>query len=148
VAIIERLIDELVVILGAGQPLNRDAVERSIGMLRSAAAERPADVLTMNIISNRGRTIRPKTLHQKHYVDAIDTHTIVFGIATAGTGKTYHARAMAVAAQQAKQVTRIIMTRPAVEAGQLLGFLPGTLIEKIAPYLRPLYDSLHDMLDP
>ncbi|HLS45309.1 MAG TPA: PhoH family protein [Ornithinicoccus sp.] len=148
VAIIERLIDELVVILGAGQPLNRDAVERSIGMLRSAAAERPADVLTMNIISNRGRTIRPKTLHQKHYVDAIDTHTIVFGIGPAGTGKTYLAMAKAVAALQAKQVNRIILTRPAVEAGERLGFLPGTLNEKIDPYLRPLYDALHDMLDP
>ncbi|WP_109473517.1 PhoH family protein [Ornithinimicrobium cavernae] len=148
VAIIERLIDELVVIVAAGQPLNRDAVERSIGMLRSASAERPADVLTMNIISNRGRTIRPKTLHQKHYVDAIDKHTIVFGIGPAGTGKTYLAMAKAVAALQAKQVNRIILTRPAVEAGERLGFLPGTLNDKIDPYLRPLYDALHDMVDP
>ncbi|WP_114906067.1 PhoH family protein [Ornithinimicrobium murale] len=148
VAIIERLIDELVVIATAGQPLNRDAVERSIGMLRSASAERPADVLTMNIISNRGRTIRPKTLHQKHYVDAIDQHTVVFGIGPAGTGKTYLAMAKAVAALQAKQVNRIILTRPAVEAGERLGFLPGTLNDKIDPYLRPLYDALHDMVDP
>lgn len=148
IAIIERLIDELVVIVAAGQPLNRDAVERSIGMLRNASAERPADVLTMNIISNRGRTIRPKTLHQKHYVDAIDKHTIVFGIGPAGTGKTYLAMAKAVAALQAKQVNRIILTRPAVEAGERLGFLPGTLNDKIDPYLRPLYDALHDMVDP
>ncbi len=148
VAIIERLLDELIVIVAAGQPLNRDAVERAIGMLRSASAERPADVLTMNIISNRGRTIRPKTLHQKHYVDAIDKHTIVFGIGPAGTGKTYLAMAKAVAALQAKQVNRIILTRPAVEAGERLGFLPGTLNDKIDPYLRPLYDALHDMVDP
>ena len=148
IAIIERLLDELIVIAAAGQPLNRDAVERSISMLRNASADRPADVLTMNIISNRGRTIRPKTLHQKHYVDAIDSHTIVFGIGPAGTGKTYLAMAKAVAALQARQVNRIILTRPAVEAGERLGFLPGTLNDKIDPYLRPLYDALHDMVDP
>ncbi len=148
VALVERLVDELLVVVGAGQPLNRDAVERSISMLRSATAERPADVLTMNIVSNRGRTIRPKTLNQKHYVDAIDRHTIVFGIGPAGTGKTYLAMAKAVAALQAKAVNRIILTRPAVEAGERLGFLPGTLNDKIDPYLRPLYDALHDMVDP
>ncbi len=148
VALVERLLDELLVVIDAGQPLNRDAVERSIGMLRAQTAERPADVLTMNIVSNRGRTIRPKTLNQKRYVDAIDTHTIVFGIGPAGTGKTYLAMAKAVAALQAKQVNRIILTRPAVEAGERLGFLPGTLNDKIDPYLRPLYDALHDMVDP
>jgi phosphate starvation-inducible PhoH-like protein len=148
VALVERLIDELLVIIGAGQPLNRDAVERSIAMLRNQTLERPADVLTMNIVSNRGRTIRPKTLNQKRYVDAIDQHTVVFGIGPAGTGKTYLAMAKAVAALQAKQVTRIILTRPAVEAGERLGFLPGTLNDKIDPYLRPLYDALHDMVDP
>jgi phosphate starvation-inducible PhoH-like protein len=148
VALVERTIDELLVVIAAGQPLNRDAVERSIGMLRARTAERPADVLTMNIVSNRGRTIRPKTLNQKRYVDAIDRHTIVFGIGPAGTGKTYLAMAKAVAALQAKQVNRIILTRPAVEAGERLGFLPGTLNDKIDPYLRPLYDALHDMLDP
>ena len=147
-AVLERLVDELLIIVDAGQPLNRDAVERSIAMLRSATSERPADVLTMNIISNRGRSIRPKTLNQKHYVDAIDRHTIVFGIGPAGTGKTYLAMAKAVAALQAKQVNRIILTRPAVEAGERLGFLPGSLNEKIDPYLRPLYDALHDMVDP
>src|SRR6478672_4734771 len=148
VALVERLIDELLVVIGAGHPLNRDAVERSIGMLRAQTTERPADVLTMNIVSNRGRTIRPKTLNQKRYVDAIDEHTIVFGIGPAGTGKTYLAMAKAVAALQAKQVNRIILTRPAVEAGERLGFLPGTLNDKIDPYLRPLYDALHDMMDP
>ena len=148
VALVERLIDELLVVIDAGHPLNRDAVERSIGMLRAQTVERPADVLTMNIVSNRGRTIRPKTLNQKRYVDAIDKHTIVFGIGPAGTGKTYLAMAKAVAALQAKQVNRIILTRPAVEAGERLGFLPGTLNDKIDPYLRPLYDALHDMIDP
>ena len=148
VALVERLIDELLDVIDAGQPLNRDAVERSIQMLRAQTVERPADVLTMNIVSNRGRTIRPKTLGQKRYVDAIDTNTIVFGIGPAGTGKTYLAMAKAVAALQAKQVNRIILTRPAVEAGERLGFLPGTLNDKIDPYLRPLYDALHDMVDP
>ena len=105
-------------------------------------------MLTLNILSRRGRTIRPKTLNQKRYVDAIDKHTIVFGIGPAGTGKTYLAMAKAVQALQAKQVNRIILTRPAVEAGERLGFLPGTLYEKIDPYLRPLYDALHDMIDP
>jgi phosphate starvation-inducible protein PhoH and related proteins len=148
VALVERLVDELLEIIDAGQPLNRDAVERSIGMLRAQTSERPADVLTMNIVSSRGRTIRPKTLGQKRYVDAMDVHTIVFGIGPAGTGKTYLAMAKAVAALQAKQVNRIILTRPAVEAGERLGFLPGTLNDKIDPYLRPLYDALHDMVDP
>ncbi len=148
VALVERLIDELLDVIDAGQPLNADSVERSIQMLRAQTVERPADVLTMNIVSNRGRTIRPKTLGQKRYVDAIESHTIVFGIGPAGTGKTYLAMAKAVAALQAKQVNRIILTRPAVEAGERLGFLPGTLNDKIDPYLRPLYDALHDMVDP
>ncbi|MGZ4650441.1 MAG: PhoH family protein, partial [Kineosporiaceae bacterium] len=118
------------------------------GMLRSGGSERPADVLSLDILSRRGRTIRPKTLNQKRYVDAIDAHTIVFGIGPAGTGKTYLAMAKAVQALQTKQVNRIILTRPAVEAGERLGYLPGTLSEKIDPYLRPLYDALHDMVDP
>lgn len=146
--LIDELLDELLTIIETGQPLNRDAVERSIAMLRSQTKERPADVLTMNIVSSRGRTIRPKTLGQKRYVDAIDAHTIVFGIGPAGTGKTYLAMAKAVASLQAKQVNRIILTRPAVEAGERLGFLPGTLNDKIDPYLRPLYDALHDMISP
>ncbi|MGB6051993.1 MAG: PhoH family protein, partial [Rhodococcus sp. (in: high G+C Gram-positive bacteria)] len=110
-------------------------------------SESPAEVLSLDILSRRGKTIRPKTLNQKRYVDAIDTNTIVFGIGPAGTGKTYLAMAKAVQALQAKQVSRIILTRPAVEAGERLGFLPGTLHEKIDPYLRPLHDALHDMMD-
>ncbi|MBP8880068.1 MAG: PhoH family protein [Dermatophilaceae bacterium] len=148
VALVERLLDELLMVVETGQTLTPDAVERSISMLRTQTAERPAEVLTLNIISNRGRTIRPKTVGQKRYVDAIDSHTVVFGIGPAGTGKTYLAMAKAVAALQAKRVNRIILTRPAVEAGERLGFLPGTLNDKIDPYLRPLYDALHDMVDP
>jgi phosphate starvation-inducible PhoH-like protein len=117
-------------------------------MLAQDPIEHPAEVLSLNIVSNRGRTIRPKTANQKHYVDAIDENTITFGIGPAGTGKTYLAMAKAVAALQAKKVNRIILTRPAVEAGEKLGFLPGTLTEKIDPYLRPLFDALHDMIDP
>ncbi|MEQ4205696.1 PhoH family protein [Actinopolymorpha sp. B17G11] len=146
--LVEQLFDELVAVVRSGHGLTSDAVERSIAMLRARESERPADVLTLNILSNRGKTIRPKTLGQKHYVDAIDEHTVVFSVGPAGTGKTYLAMAKAVQALQAKQVNRIILTRPAVEAGERLGFLPGTLSEKIDPYLRPLYDALHDMIDP
>jgi len=148
VALMERLLDELVALLRTGQGISTETVERVIGMLRAETSERPADVLSLNILSNRGRTIRPKTLNQKRYVDSIDKHTITFGIGPAGTGKTYLAMAKAVQALQAKEATRIILTRPAVEAGERLGYLPGTLSEKIDPYLRPLYDALHDMLDP
>jgi phosphate starvation-inducible PhoH-like protein len=142
------LFDELTKLLAGGTELTPDAVERTIGMLQRKSPARPADVLTLDILSARGRTIRPKTLNQKRYVDAIDKHTIVFAIGPAGTGKTYLAMAKAVKALQSREVTRIILTRPAVEAGERLGFLPGTLYEKIDPYLRPLYDALHDMLDP
>ena len=152
VGLVERLFEEMLLMLRTGAPLTEDGVERSIQMLRSGEADvdgqRPAEVLTQNILSNRGRTIRPKTLNQKNYVDAIDGNTIVFGIGPAGSGKTYLAMAKAVQALQSKQVNRIILTRPAVEAGEKLGFLPGTLYEKIDPYLRPLYDALHDMIDP
>ena len=141
------LFEQLLELLDKGQSLTTDAVERSLSMLQQSEGK-PAEVLTLNILSNRGRTIRPKTVNQKRYVEAIDAHTIVFGIGPAGTGKTYLAMAKAVQALQAKQVNRIILTRPAVEAGERLGFLPGTLFEKIDPYLRPLYDALHDMLDP
>ena len=147
-ALAVRLFEELISLLERGQQLSGDAVERSLAMLQTGGTDRPAEVLTLNILSNRGRTIRPKTVNQKRYVEAIDRHTIVFGIGPAGTGKTYLAIAKAVQALQAKQVNRIILTRPAVEAGERLGFLPGTLFEKIDPYLRPLYDALHDMLDP
>jgi phosphate starvation-inducible PhoH-like protein len=146
IAIIDTLVAEMLAMLRTGQALNAESVERSISMLRSGT--RPTEVLTANILSNRGRTIRPKTLNQKRYVDAIDKNTVVFGIGPAGTGKTYLAVAKAVQALQAKQINRIVLTRPAVEAGERLGFLPGTLSEKIDPYLRPLYDALHDMIDP
>jgi phosphate starvation-inducible PhoH-like protein len=147
-AMAERIFAELIELIEKGETLTADAVRRTVGMLEEGTAERPAEVLTLNILSRRGRTIRPKTLGQKRYVDSIDQHTIVFGIGPAGTGKTYLAMAKAVQALQAKQVNRIILTRPAVEAGERLGFLPGTLYEKIDPYLRPLYDALHDMIDP
>jgi len=148
VALADRVIGEMLAVLRTGQGLTPEGVERTVAMLRDDSGVRPADVLTANILSNRGRTIRPKTLNQKRYVDAIDEHTIVFGIGPAGTGKTYLAVAKGVQALQSKKVSRIILTRPAVEAGERLGFLPGTLSEKIDPYLRPLYDALHDMVDP
>ena len=142
------LFEQLLAVLAAGEQLNVDVVERSLALVRQADGSAPAEVLSLSILSGRGRTIRPKTVNQKRYVEAIDEHTIVFGIGPAGTGKTYLAMAKAVQALQAKQVNRIILTRPAVEAGERLGFLPGTLYDKIDPYLRPLYDALHDMLDP
>ena len=148
VALAERAISELIEVVASGQTLTSDAVRHSVAMLTGTVEESPAEVLTLDILSRRGKTIRPKTLNQKRYVDAIDAHTIVFGIGPAGTGKTYLAMAKAVNALQTKQVNRIILTRPAVEAGERLGFLPGTLSEKIDPYLRPLYDALHDMMDP
>ncbi len=157
VAFAERAFGELVTLARRSQQLGPDAVRTTLAMLTQGdqenqenpgESESPAEVLSLDILSRRGRTIRPKTLNQKRYVDAIDHYTIVFGIGPAGTGKTYLAMAKAVQALQAKQVNRIILTRPAVEAGERLGFLPGTLYEKINPYLRPLYDALHDMLDP
>jgi phosphate starvation-inducible PhoH-like protein len=148
VAIAEQLFNELLMVLRSGHAVTPDAVERSVALLRSNNAVTPSQLLTAGILSSRGRSIRPKTLGQKEYVDAIDKNTIVFGIGPAGTGKTYLAVAKAVQALQNKAVNRIILTRPAVEAGERLGFLPGTLSEKIDPYLRPLYDALHDMIDP
>ena len=146
---------ELRAFLGAGVPLDSEVARESMRMLVGAASaptdppqERPAGVLSRSILSTRGRTIRPKTRGQADYVQAIDSHTITFGIGPAGTGKTYLAMAQAVAALQGKRVNRIVLTRPAVEAGERLGFLPGSLSEKIDPYLRPLYDALHDMVDP
>ena len=144
---LENLFGELLVVIRSGNTLTVDAVNRSIAMLESKPIDHPAEVLSLNIVSNRGRTIRPKTANQKRYVDAIEENTVTFGIGPAGTGKTYLAMAKAVSALQAKQVNRIILTRPAVEAGEHLGFLPGTLNEKIDPYLRPLFDALHDMID-
>jgi phosphate starvation-inducible PhoH-like protein len=156
-------IEELRSLLAAGVPLTPDLARESIRMAlgaRSAAVAalsggatakpppRSVAILSRSILSSRGRTIRPKTEGQAAYVQEIESHTVTFGIGPAGTGKTYLAMAQAVAALQAKKVARIILTRPAVEAGERLGFLPGTLSEKIDPYLRPLYDALHDMIDP
>lgn len=148
VALAERVVAELIAVASSGQAVTAEAVRHSVAILTGTEDESPAEILTLDILSRRGKTIRPKTLNQKRYVDAIDAHTIVFGIGPAGTGKTYLAMAKAVSALQTKQVNRIILTRPAVEAGERLGFLPGTLSEKIDPYLRPLYDALHDMMDP
>jgi phosphate starvation-inducible protein PhoH and related proteins len=147
VAAAKQLVEEMIELIRAGQDLLPQDLTRSARMIHDGAA-RPADVLSQSIISSRGKTIRPKTLGQKTYVDAIDNNTIVFGIGPAGTGKTYLAMAKAVQALQRKEISRIILTRPAVEAGEKLGFLPGTLNDKIDPYLRPLFDALHDMLDP
>ena len=144
---LEGLLTELLVLLRAGQSLTEELVERSIGMIKHDPVEHPAEVLSLNILSNRGKSIRPKTANQKRYVEAIDENTIIFGLGPAGTGKTYLAMAKAIQSLQAKEVNRIILTRPAVEAGERLGFLPGTLQEKIDPYLRPLFDALHDMID-
>ena len=140
------ILTEMITILRTGQGLSGETVERIVAMADDPHAA-ASEILTQNIVSSRGRTVRPKTLNQKRYVDAIDQHTVVFGIGPAGTGKTYLAMAKAVQALQAKEVSRIILTRPAIEAGERLGFLPGTLNDKIDPYVRPLYDALHDMVD-
>ena len=145
---VEKLFSELLVVIRSGQIVTTDAITRSIAMLSQEPQDHPAEVLSLNIVSNRGRTIRPKTANQKRYVEAIEENTITFGIGPAGTGKTYLAMAKAVSALQNKKVNRIVLTRPAVEAGEHLGFLPGTLSDKIDPYLRPLFDALHDMIDP
>ena len=140
------LLSELIDVARTGTPLTADAVERAVGLLETST--RPTEVLTDDILTSHGRTIRPKSLGQKTYTDAIEESTITFGIGPAGTGKTYLAMAKAVDALTRERVNRIILTRPAVEAGENLGFLPGSLTDKIDPYLRPLYDALHDMLEP
>jgi phosphate starvation-inducible PhoH-like protein len=142
-----RLVEELIQMVKNGTDLGPVDVTSSARILDSGAGS-PADVLSQAILTSRGKSIRPKTLGQKQYVDAIDQNTIVFGIGPAGTGKTYLAMAKAVQALQRKEVTRIILSRPAIEAGERLGFLPGTLTDKIDPYLRPLYDALNEMMDP
>ncbi len=139
------LIEDLIELIAGGHELAPAEVKRGAKMM--ADQTRPTDVLSQSILSSRGKSVRPKTIGQKKYVDAIDQHTIVFGIGPAGTGKTYLAMAKAVQALQRKEVSRIILTRPAVEAGERLGFLPGGLNEKIDPYLRPLFDALHEMLE-
>lgn len=144
--LISRLFEELVLLLSRGEPVDETVVKRSVAMVR--ADEKPSSVLTDEILrGSKGRTIRPKTAGQKRYIDAIRNNVITFGIGPAGTGKSWLAVAMAVHALQTKSVQRIILTRPAVEAGERLGFLPGDLMAKIDPYLRPLYDALHDMVD-
>jgi phosphate starvation-inducible PhoH-like protein len=140
-----RLFEELVLLLEAGHTLDREGVGRTIEMLK--ADERPSDVLNTAVLRGR-KTVRPKTAGQKRYVDAIREQVITFGIGPAGTGKSYLAVALAIQALQAKQVNRIVLTRPAVEAGERLGFLPGDVIAKVDPYLRPLYDALYDMVEP
>jgi phosphate starvation-inducible PhoH-like protein len=140
-----RLIEELRLLLEQGQSVDPSMVHRTIDMVR--ADERPSEVLTAEVLrSARGRSVRPKTSGQKRYADAIQSHTITFGVGPAGTGKSYLAVALAVQALQAKTVDRIILTRPAVEAVERLGFLPGDLMAKVDPYLRPLYDALYDMM--
>ncbi|MDA9116702.1 PhoH family protein [Pontimonas sp.] len=141
------LLEDLRDLAGKGVAIVSSDVARTVDIQATTGA-RAAGMLSTPIVSSRGHSIRPKTVGQKNYVDAIDDHTIVFGIGPAGTGKTYLAMAKAVAALEAKQVDRIILTRPAVEAGERLGFLPGTLTDKIDPYLRPLFDALHEMMDP
>ena len=143
-----RVVSDLLRQARRGVEITPASVRRSVEILADSGPLTPEEVLGTDVLSRRGGMIRPKTLGQKRYVDAIDDHTIVFGLGPAGTGKTYLAMAKAVAALRAKEVSRIILTRPAVEAGERLGYLPGTLHEKIDPYLRPLYDSLHDMMDP
>jgi phosphate starvation-inducible protein PhoH and related proteins len=140
-----RLFEEMVALLEAGHVLDRDGVGRSIQMLK--ADQRPSEVLSTEVLRGR-KPVRPKTSGQKRYIDAVLAHTVTFGIGPAGTGKSYLAVALAVQALQAKQVNRIILTRPAVEAGERLGFLPGDILAKVDPYLRPLYDALYDMLEP
>ncbi|MTV26318.1 phosphate starvation-inducible protein PhoH [Nitriliruptoraceae bacterium ZYF776] len=144
---VARLFEELVLLLDRGQLLDKGMVKQTIRMIRADEDERPSEVLSEALITHRGRTIRPKTLGQKRYLDALKANTVTFGIGPAGTGKTYLAMGAAVQALRGKQVNRLILTRPAVEAGERLGFLPGTLHEKIDPYLKPLWDALHDMME-
>ncbi|MBO0729512.1 MAG: PhoH family protein [Acidimicrobiaceae bacterium] len=140
-----RLVDELRLLLEQGQAVDPQVVNRTVDMVR--ADERPSEVLTEEVLrSARGRSVRPKTSGQKRYTDAIRDNVVTFAIGPAGTGKSYLAVALAVQALRAKAVDRIILTRPAVEAGERLGFLPGDLMAKVDPYLRPLYDALYDML--
>jgi len=147
VAASRELIEELILMVRDGVDLGPTEVTQSARILEQKSGK-PAELLSQAILNARGKSIRPKTLGQKEYVDSIDDHTIVFGIGPAGTGKTYLAMAKAVQALQRKEVERIILTRPAVEAGERLGFLPGSLTDKIDPYLRPLYDALNEMMDP
>ncbi|WP_315580649.1 PhoH family protein [uncultured Actinomyces sp.] len=140
-----QLVEELIELARDGHSLDADGVEQAIALLMASSStdERPQEILR-----SRGRSIRPQSAGQKAYVEAIQRSTVVFGLGPAGTGKTYLAMAQAVSSLLSGQVRRIVLTRPAVEAGENLGFLPGTLTDKIDPYLRPLYDALGDMMDP
>jgi phosphate starvation-inducible PhoH-like protein len=144
---VARLFEELLRLLDRGTTLTPELVTRSIEMINEGASVRPSDVFDDPVLTTRGKSIKPRTLGQKRYVDAIRRQTVVFGIGPAGTGKTYLAMAVAVQALLDREINRIILTRPAVEAGEKLGFLPGTLSEKIDPYVRPLYDALYEMID-
>ncbi|MDP9801729.1 phosphate starvation-inducible PhoH-like protein [Arcanobacterium wilhelmae] len=147
VAIAGRLVRELISVVVGGEHLTTDAVERAISITKSGLAK-PTALMKADIVTAHGKTIRPKTLGQKSYVEAIDANAVTFGIGPAGTGKTYLAVAKAVVALMNKDVKRIVLSRPVVEAGESLGYLPGSLNDKIDPYMRPLYDALYDMLDP
>jgi phosphate starvation-inducible protein PhoH and related proteins len=144
---VAQLFEELVILLQRGHTIDRSLIRQTIRMVKSDDEARPSVVLSDALLTHRGRTIRPKSLGQKQYLDAIRENTVTFGIGPAGTGKTYLAMGAAVQALRDKQVNRLILTRPAVEAGERLGFLPGTLHEKIDPYLKPLWDALHDMME-
>ncbi|MEX2538247.1 MAG: PhoH family protein [Actinomycetota bacterium] len=140
--------EELLALLRQGHVLDAESVDRAVEMVKADNGPRPSEVMSDTILTTRGRPIRPKTAGQKRYVDATRKNTLVFAIGPAGTGKTYLAVAMAVKALREKQISRIILTRPAVEAGERLGFLPGDVAEKVNPYLKPLYDALYEMLEP
>jgi phosphate starvation-inducible PhoH-like protein len=146
---VTKLFNELITLLDQGHVLTTEAVGQSIDMMKSDEPERPSEVLSDTVVvTHTGKPIRPKTVGQKGYVDAIRKSTIVFSVGPAGTGKTYLAVAMAIRALKEGEVSRIVLTRPAIEAGERLGFLPGDIAAKIDPYLRPLYDALYEMLEP
>ncbi|MFZ5471098.1 MAG: PhoH family protein [Myxococcota bacterium] len=146
VALGARLLLQLAELLRAGRSVYREDVEQAIKVMSHGEADFK-DIFAGPVLARGGRAVTPKSLAQKRYVEAIRQHDIVFGTGPAGTGKTYLAMAMAVAWLQERKVKRIVLARPAVEAGEKLGFLPGDLAEKVNPYLRPLYDALHDMMD-
>lgn len=141
------VIEELVELIAAGHVVDAETVA-SVGVMAADDKGRPSEILGDVVWEHRGRKIVPKTINQKNYIDAMRHHSITFAIGPAGTGKTYLALALAVSELLTKKVNRIILTRPAVEAGEKIGFLPGTMLEKVDPYLRPLFDALYDMVEP
>ena len=145
---LERTVRQLSALVGDGYRLSPDDVRQASRLVMQDASVRLRDYFVKTTVkASSKRQVAPKSLNQRRYLEAIDRHDVVFGVGPAGTGKTYLAMAQAVACLTAKKVTRIILARPAVEAGERLGFLPGDLQEKVNPYLRPLYDALYDMLD-